>query len=337
MWVANSRVLSAPLLTFADRDVLQDLIKIVPVYKLEREVFRPKSSPSSNSLLLVLMHDMLFSPKGKIEASDKWPPKAAVLRHQARLKAELVRLQIKAGKSSVRDLGRSAGSAVEARYVRWNPNVSLCRSGDWSLEALHTHLAASGMELIDMPTYPVPADKYFMDPHLPDCLLVFPPSSTWWVGDKWYESGAVILQDKASCMPAAVVMDGWTADEGACIDGTAAPGNKTSFMSALMGKKGTLYAFEKSQNRYKTLVRMLDTAQCSNVQTTRGDFTETNPADYADVTRILLDPSCSGSGIVNRLDYLVDADETESDDQAERLEKLAAFQLQIILHGFKCE
>jgi putative methyltransferase len=66
----------------------------------------------------------------------------------------------------------------------------------------------------------------------------------------------------------------------------------------------------------------------------------------------LLDPSCSGSGIVNRLDYLLAAgkhgpgpdeaisdvvEQDETDAKAERLEKLAFFQLQMILHAFKCK
>ncbi|KAL1407370.1 hypothetical protein Q8F55_006792 [Vanrija albida] len=331
----SKRILALIIETLKYRDVLKQLLMTVPLTKLERETFRPKGSPSSANLLLVLLHDLLFSPKGKIEASDKWPPKEAVLRHGARLKAELVRLQIKAGKSSVRELGKAASSTVEARYVRWNPNVDLSRADDFSLSALHAHLAAKGFTRLEEPAYPVPDRSYFMDPHLTEHLLVFPPASTWWVGDKWYESGAVILQDKASCFPAYVVMDGWDATEGECIDATAAPGNKTSYMSALMGAEGTLYAFERSPNRYNTLRNMLEKAQCSNVQATRGDFTETNPADYPNVTRILLDPSCSGSGIVNRLDYLVDADEAEDDEQAERLEKLAAFQLQMIQHAFR--
>jgi hypothetical protein len=69
----------------------------------------------------------------------------------------------------------------------------------------------------------------------------------------------------------------------------------------------------------------------------------------------LLDPSCSGSGIVNRLDYLLETTEgvpiTQSaisprthlfytedargaDD--ERLKKLAGFQLMMIKHAMKC-
>lgn len=306
------RAVHLPQLT-TDRDTLLELLDKVPLIKLERETFRTRGTPSSRSLLLVLLHDLLFSPRARIEASDKWPPKAAIARHQARLKAELVRIQLRAGVSSVRDLGRTASSDVQARYVRWNPNIDASRSQDWSLNALHAHLAKKGFSRVegDKPVYPVPSGKYFMDPHLPDYLLVFAPDTNWWAGDQWYESGAIVLQDKASCFPAAIVMDGWDEDEGECIDGTAAPGNKTSLMSALMGCAGTLHAFEKSTYRFKTLEKMLAKAGCSNVTATRGDFTQADPSDYPNVTRILLDPSCSGSGIVNRLDYLVEQGEWE--------------------------
>lgn len=167
--------------------------------------------------MLVLLHDLLFSSRG-IQASDKWEPKAALLRHQTRLKAELVRAQLRAGMSRKEDLGKKAATEGEVRYVRWNPNVDAHRSGDWSLSALEAHLATKGYTKISEPVYPVPEGKWFFDPHLPDCLLAFPASSNWWVGDKWYEAGAVILQDKASCFPARVLMHGWT--EGEVIDGT---------------------------------------------------------------------------------------------------------------------
>lgn len=268
-----------------------------------------------------------------------------MLRHQARLRAELVRIQIREGKSRKEDLARTADAGVDARYIRWNPNVDLHREGDWSLEALHHHLEKDlGFSILTRPVYPVLNDQYFMDPHLSEHVLVFPASSDWWAKDKWYESGAIILQDKASCFPAKILMDAWENGEGDCLDATAAPGNKTSYISALMGDRGRLHAFERSPVRYKTLARMLEKAACRNVKAQRGDFLEADPAapDWSRVTRILLDPSCSGSGIVNRLDYLVrsaganEAEvEAETDAKNERLEKLAAFQLQMILHAFK--
>lgn len=167
-----------------------------------------------------MLHDLLFSPKKRIEASDKWPPKEAVMRHQARLRSELVRIQIKEGKSRKEDLGKSAGDGEGARYVRYNPNIDAARSDDFSLDALHAHLKSKhGFGRVEAPVFPVPAGQYFMDEHLED-VLVFPASTSWWTGDVWYESGAIILQDKASCMPAKVLMERWTKGEGDCLDAT---------------------------------------------------------------------------------------------------------------------
>lgn len=167
-----------------------------------------------------MLHDLLFSPKKKIEASDKWPPKEAVMRHQTRLRSELVRIQIKEGKSRKEDLGKMAADGDGARYVRYNPNIDAARSDDFSLEALHAHLKTKhGFTKIDKPVFPVPSNQYFMDEHL-DEVLVFPASTGWWTGDVWYESGAVILQDKASCMPAKILLEGWEDDKGDCLDAT---------------------------------------------------------------------------------------------------------------------
>ena len=70
-----------------------------------------------------------------------------------------------------------------------------------------------------------------------------------------------------------------------------------------------LYAFERAPMRYKTLVKMLDRAGCIAEQPHQGhvlpqkqDFLAADPQEYARVSHMLLDPSCSGSGIVNRLD-----------------------------------
>jgi putative methyltransferase len=158
-----------------------------------------------------------------------------------------------------------------------------------------------GFEKVETPVFPVPDKVFFMDEHLED-VLVFPSSTSWWTGDLWYESGAVILQDKASCFPAKVLMEGWEESEGDCLDATyvsipsdseilmnrAAPGNKTSYISALMGNAGKVHAFERSEGRYKTLEKMLGRAGCSNVTPRRADFLDSKPNDkeFAKVTRM---------------------------------------------------
>lgn len=198
------------------------MLEKVPLLQLEKLTFprkTPPRTPSSQSLVLVLLHDLLFSSRARIEASDKWAPKEAILRHQARLKAELVRIQIREGKQSKAELARTGTEGVE-RYIRWNPNTDLHRSGDWSLSALHAHLRTKGFERLDKAVYPVPKNSYFDDPHLGQEVLVFSGQTGWWIGDGWYEAGAIILQDKASCFPARVLMHGWTEDEGECIDAT---------------------------------------------------------------------------------------------------------------------
>ncbi|PIL35750.1 hypothetical protein GSI_02480 [Ganoderma sinense ZZ0214-1] len=79
---------------------------------------------------------------------------------------------------------------------------------------------------------------------------------------------------------------------------------------------------------------MLSKAHCNNVEAVNSDFLTISPDDpkYGRATHILLDPSCSGSGIVNRMDYLLD-DEEGNDGESERLNKLAAFQLKMIRHA----
>ena len=60
--------------------------------------------------------------------------------------------------------------------------------------------------------------------------------------DPEYTSGLYILQDKASCFPATILQPPKV--EGAVvIDATAAPGNKTSHLSALMDNTGTVSGF----------------------------------------------------------------------------------------------
>lgn len=55
------------------------------------------------SLALVLIHDLLFTKRG-ITVRNEVPLKQCVMRHQARLKAELIKIKIKRGVTSNEDL-----------------------------------------------------------------------------------------------------------------------------------------------------------------------------------------------------------------------------------------
>lgn len=147
-----------------------------------------------------------------------------------------------------------------------------------------------------------------IDPHVPGLLAI--TQGTDLTKSEAYTSGKLILQDKASCFPA-YLLDPHTED-GDVIDACAAPGNKTTHLAAILhahlpdfeNPPQVIYAFEKDSKRAQTLEKMVKTAGSKKL-TRIGlgqDFLQVNPQGekYRSVGALLLDPSCSGSGIVGR-------------------------------------
>lgn len=123
-----------------------------------------------------------------------------------------------------------------------------------------------------------------------------------------YQSGAFIIQDKASCFPAYLLLQDEGGVVGDVIDACAAPGNKTTHLAAVMHEqhmRGKVFACERDAARSKTLQMMVSRAGAMNVEIlAKQDFLALNPHDkrFEKATHFLLDPSCSGSGIVGRED-----------------------------------
>ena len=142
----------------------------------------------------------------------------------------------------------------------------------------------------------------------------------------------MVLQDKASCMSAACLNP---AVDDVVVDGCAAPGNKTSHLAAIMSDKarlsssgrmsGSVDAFEVHQSRFTLLTRMLSqkgihvTVDCTtrchpqlgavkggavSVTAHHASFLSLKGDDGLGrrVTAVLLDPTCSGSGMRHSLD-----------------------------------
>jgi putative methyltransferase len=85
------------------------------------------------------------------------------------------------------------------------------------------------------PSPPPNLRNFTRDAHIEN-LLLFPPQVRL-IDTPEYSDGRVILQDKASCFPAFVLAPP-VHPSSVIIDATAAPGNKTSHLSALMGNQG---------------------------------------------------------------------------------------------------
>ncbi|CAG2209297.1 NSUN5 [Mytilus edulis] len=141
----------------------------------------------------------------------------------------------------------------------------------------------------------------------------------------------VIAVVEASCFPAHIL----NPTEGSVvIDCCAAPGNKTSHVASLMKNHGTIFAFDKDGRRMATLQELTSLAGVTCVTTRCQDFLRVNPDDekYQDVEYILVDPSCSGSGIVSRMNKFTDDDDSSA---ADRLESLSNFQALILEQAMK--
>eukprot|EP00038_Savillea_parva_P002356 m.113646 g.113646 ORF g.113646 m.113646 type:complete len:665 (+) comp10811_c0_seq4:214-2208(+) len=147
-----------------------------------------------------------------------------------------------------------------------------------------------------------------------------------------YLDGSLILQDKASCMPAHAV---GPPPGATCIDACAAPGNKTSHLAALMGNKGKIIAFDTDARRLNLLRRLTTKAGATCIEARHGSFLDVNTSapDVAMVTHLLVDPSCSGSGMMAT--PWTEAEQSQSADGAsvdmDRIQQLADFQVQCIV------
>ncbi|KAF1594503.1 putative 28S rRNA (cytosine-C(5))-methyltransferase, partial [Eudyptes moseleyi] len=274
-------------------------------------------------LAKVLVYDLLFG-KG-LKCGGRW--KALARRHRARLEAELARLKVQQKVSRNEDLlaparAASPGASQVPRYVRVN-TLKTCVDDviDFFKRQGYSYLgkAASVEELRALS-----GKKFLLDLHLPE-LLVFPPQTDFH-DSLLYTSGHIILQDKASCLPAFLL---GPAAGSHVIDACAAPGNKTSHLAAILKNKGQIFAFDVDTKRLATMNTMLTRAGVTGFQLAQQDFLTVDPGDpkYSKVTHILLDPSCSGSGMVNRVPR------EEAAPSAERLQALAGFQRKVLSHA----
>eukprot|EP00069_Balaena_mysticetus_P008543 bmy_19535T0 len=197
---------------------------------------------------------------------------------------------------------------------------------------------------------------FLLDSLLPE-LLVF-PARTDLHEHPLYQAGHLILQDKvgwmggkgrsgrrvislgslsaspcalrrqASSLPAMLLAP---PPGSHVIDACAAPGNKTSHLAALLKNQGKIFAFDLDAKRLASTATLLARAGVSCCELAERDFLEVSPSDqrYRRVQYILLDPSCSGSGMLTRQ---LEEPGTGVPSQ-ERLRALAAFQQRALSHA----
>ncbi len=265
--------------------------------------------PAKNKgLLYVLMYELLLGPNKSIRGGGAL--KRQLMDRVNELKESLEQIQKETGEPS----SFIPGITIP-RYVRVNTTKI-------STAAVIQILKAKGLNV-------------FLDPHVPDVLVLPPtPESRAQLQDL-VTSHQVILQDKSSCFSALCLVHGFEVNETNLVylDACAAPGNKTSHLAALcvaqQSSNNKIHALDKSSDRFKLLKRRMDELVPSVVQCHNLDFFETSSNNFENVRAILLDPSCSGSGMTsNHLEATMDPLFVN-----DRVKSLADFQLQALKHA----
>ena len=110
------------------------------------------------------------------------------------------------------------------------------------------------------------------------------------------------------------------------MDACSAPGMKTSQALAMIQPNGNVIAIERDVKRFKVLNELLE-KHCNNkteiIDTLNSDFLKLNPEEFPHVDYIIVDPTCSGSGL-NKIEK-----------NSERLKKLSNLQVMILKHALK--
>ncbi|KAF4452518.1 hypothetical protein F53441_4630 [Fusarium austroafricanum] len=279
--------------------VLKEVIEKSEILKLERKL--------TPTLSLLLVHDLLLAKKG-IALPQSHGLRASIERHKGRLSSEfkLARLRRKAPSLEVlKEQVERQCAGEEANYPRWVRVNAVKSTLEEQLETTFSKYtrATSIKEVVTNA-----GRLIYIDPHVPNLVAVTAGIDL--TKTEAYTSGKIILQDKASCFPAYLLDP--MAEDGDLIDACSAPGNKTTHLAAILKEhkpefdspEQTIYAFEKDSRRAQTLDKMVKIAGSKPI-TKIGfgqDFLQVDPAadNYKSVGALLLDPSCSGSGIVGR-------------------------------------
>ncbi|KAK3391898.1 S-adenosyl-L-methionine-dependent methyltransferase [Sordaria brevicollis] len=312
--------------------ILKEVVEAADLLKYEKKL--------TPALSILLAHDLLLSKSG-IALPASHGLRVSIERHKARLNSEFVRARIRR-KCATLDALRTqveiearGGCPVHPRWIRVNTlkstveeQLSTTFKGWEVVETVADVIAAADFH--DSKTGKKGKKVIHIDGHIPN-LIAACPGVYDFTKTEAYKAGKIILQDKASCFPA-YLLDPRPERDGDVMDTCAAPGNKTTHLASIVhsrvvendktvvfdgrGKKGkkkaggdektTIYAFEKDPNRAKTLQKMVKIAGSDSFTVVNAgkDFLKVHPLDskYRNVGALLLDPSCSGSGIVGRDD-----------------------------------
>lgn len=335
--IFNAKLTNSPkhifALVFSTLKYKDYINEIIRKSKL-KDVPQIKKLKVKDSLLMLLVHDFLFSSKGRIQLG-KHPIKDAFLLNKTRMQAEVTKLKLKHKVKSVDQLPLKEGLNDDETPIRWI-RVNTIKTDSDSLFKKYAFF--SRLEKVDSLEGITEPGVIFHDQHIKNLYGIHPKEKL--TSTDAYLHGEVIIQDRASCFPAEILNFDENDVHTEVIDACAAPGNKTTHAASYVNKHkdGVVYAFERENHRVKVLKSMCEKAtgksKKSLIHPTHADFTKISPKEFPTITGLIVDPSCSGSGIFGRAIEDANAQEQVKEEiDTERLNKLAGFQFKIMKHA----
>ncbi|XP_066584129.1 28S rRNA (cytosine-C(5))-methyltransferase [Prorops nasuta] len=267
-------------------------------------------------LARVLITELLWG-KQKLLADCK--PINTILSYEKALRDEMHNIPIQ------NESLKSTEKVKKPRYLRINTLLL-------SINGAISYFQDNGWELLSKPKdysryleiLSRLSDSFFLqDFHIPE-LFAFPPNTNFFY-DEYYKYGKLILQDKASCLPSYLLNP---PPGSSVLDMCAAPGMKATHLAAILQNKGTVYAAEIDKRRFEVLSQQLGISHATCVVPFNQDALTLNENQCPNIEYILVDPSCSGSGMIDRPKF-------ETDDKADprRLKRLQSFQVILLKHA----
>lgn len=265
----------------------------------------------SPTLALLLTHDLFLSKKG-VALPATHGLNTSISRHKVRLSAELTKARLRRGFSSLDALRAHINSEAANGPTSDSDSKPRTRHPRWI--RINTVKSSLGEELqstfqdytktisITEITHALPGERLVhVDEHIPNLIAVTGPDNP--TTFKSYQQGKLIFQEKASCFPAYLLDP--KPDGGNVMDACAAPGNKTTHLASLLaGSQSKVIACEKDPERSKTLEKMVKLAGAGDTVSVKQKQDclklDHSAKQFKNVTSLLLDPSCSGSGIFGR-------------------------------------
>ncbi|OQV18247.1 putative 28S rRNA (cytosine-C(5))-methyltransferase [Hypsibius exemplaris] len=285
----------------------------------------------TKNMAYVIAFDMLFGEMREARGVARM-----MFKFSARLKESLAKYL---ADNNVKDITQlkpeTPKSAIYPRYVRVNTLKATTEEVIKVLEAERFKLEEYEAGEISQKTFlkklrSFRPTTFFRDYHVPD-MLVFHPT-VMFHGHHLEKSGKVVLQDKASCLPSLLLNP---PPGSTVIDACAAPGMKTSHLAALMENDGKIFAVDIHPERCKTMEGLLKHFGTTCTEAVNLDFVQISADDerYSEATHILVDPTCSGSGVTNKLRNSKKKNRKTAEADKQRLQKLKGLQATLLKHA----